>query len=309
MKISKALFVLVLVGHSALSASGETRTWTDSATNRTIEGEFLKAEGDTASIKLANGRTVDVSIKRLADSDREFIAAKTAELFAATTGPLATITPPVSAKTLAVEGSGDSRKATFRITNDSEKAVSTLALNYFLYLEDESFDSRVGDRTFKDRGKVLNPGESYEKELSSFFIKDNIKSVDGMARELTWNDGTKWPFFEGPASDPEGGAPISIAMKGVVRQGKIALPLIEFFNHSEKGVTALMYRLYYLDAEGNELSEGRRTGRSNGKETMIPAGEGVAFFGNEGPPENAVGVRFSLHSADFADGSSWESED
>ncbi len=308
MKISKALFALVLFCLSAVTASGEIRTWTDTATSRTIEGEFLKADGDTVSIKLANGQTVDVSIKRLVDSDREFIAAKAAESAAAISGPLAPITPPVSVKTLAVEGSGDDRAASLQITNDSEKAVSKLDLDYFLYLEDGSSEGTVGDRTFKDRGKVLNPGESYEKELSSFFIKDNIKSVDGMVRELTWKDGTKWPVFKGPASDPEGGAPVSIAMKGIVRQGKIALPLIEFFNHSERGITALTYRLYYLDKAGNELSEGRRTGRSNGNETMIPADGGIAFFGIEGPPENAVDVRLSLHSVEYTDGSSWKSE-
>ena len=222
---------------------------------------------------------------------------------------MAPITPPVSVKALTVKGSGDDRVASLRITNDSKKAVSKIDLELFRYLEDGSLEGTVGDRTFEKRVTVLNPGESYDMELNSFFIKDNVESVDGMVQELTWKDGTKWPVFEGPATDPEGDAPVSLRMKGIVRQGKIALPLIEFFNHSDKGVTALRYRLYYLDAAGNELSKGRRTGRSNGNETMIPADEGIAFFGNEGPPDNSAGVRLSLHSADFADGSSWKSED
>ena len=54
------------------------RTWTDAATRRTIEGDFVAVDGAKVVIKLDAGKTVRVSIARLIDADKVFIREQSA---------------------------------------------------------------------------------------------------------------------------------------------------------------------------------------------------------------------------------------
>ncbi len=50
------------------------RTWTESATGKKIEAEFLSSDGTTVTIALRSGGTFQVELARLSQEDRDFIA-------------------------------------------------------------------------------------------------------------------------------------------------------------------------------------------------------------------------------------------
>jgi outer membrane protein assembly factor BamB len=66
------LAVLTLCLPAALSA----RTWTQSATNRTIEADLIRVSGDKALLKLSSGQTAEVPIASLSADDQAFIIAQ-----------------------------------------------------------------------------------------------------------------------------------------------------------------------------------------------------------------------------------------
>jgi uncharacterized protein (TIGR03067 family) len=74
MKTHFLLFTLVL------TSLAQARTWTESATGRTLAGDFVKANDTTVTLRLANGSTVDLPLTRLSEADQAFIKeqAKTA---------------------------------------------------------------------------------------------------------------------------------------------------------------------------------------------------------------------------------------
>ena len=51
----------------------EARTWTQAATNRTIDAEMVKVDRDNVVLRLKNGSTVPVAINSLSQADQEFI--------------------------------------------------------------------------------------------------------------------------------------------------------------------------------------------------------------------------------------------
>lgn len=59
------LFSTVLQAHA--------RTWTQAGTGRTLEGDFVKADVSTVTVRLANGSTVDLPLARLSEADRTFV--------------------------------------------------------------------------------------------------------------------------------------------------------------------------------------------------------------------------------------------
>lgn len=52
----------------------EARTWTESGSGRTLEGEFLRVDQDKVMIRRTNGTVVPVALEKLSDADREFVA-------------------------------------------------------------------------------------------------------------------------------------------------------------------------------------------------------------------------------------------
>ena len=306
MKATKPINILVALCLLTLQAIGDTRIWTDAGTKRTIEGEFMKVDGANVIIRLANGQSAVVAIDRLTDADKAFVEKQSAKPTYSPAGPLAEITPPVSSKALAVTGKGDDRKAGLEITNNSDKAISRLEARIFLRGLDGTIKSTVphtSDGMFGASGKKLKKGASFVEDLSSFWIKDDIASVSGIVTGLVWEDGTKWPTWEGPAPKQEGDIPVSLVMKGILREGEIGLPLIECFNHSNKEIKSILYSVHFLDGEGKMLLK-KRWGSSN-PAGLVEAGEGIAHVGFDGPPKGTVNVTLSLTNVTFDDDSKW----
>jgi outer membrane protein assembly factor BamB len=67
---SCALFLLV-----TSPANAQVRTWTEAETGRTIQGQMVSGSGDSITVRMQAGRTVDIPLDRLSEADREFIAA------------------------------------------------------------------------------------------------------------------------------------------------------------------------------------------------------------------------------------------
>ncbi len=69
-----ALFLGVL---TLRPVEGADRTWTQASSGRTIEGEFVKVEGDNVHILKAGGGIIPVPVKMLSKDDQDFIATQT----------------------------------------------------------------------------------------------------------------------------------------------------------------------------------------------------------------------------------------
>lgn len=63
-----------LVLASALPGTAAPRTWTEAASGRTLQGEYLRMQGGEVLIRRANGTAVTVPLERLSQADRDFIA-------------------------------------------------------------------------------------------------------------------------------------------------------------------------------------------------------------------------------------------
>lgn len=61
----------------ALPAPVKARTWTQSATNRTLEAELVKVTGNKALLKLASGQVAEVPIPSLSADDQAFLLTQT----------------------------------------------------------------------------------------------------------------------------------------------------------------------------------------------------------------------------------------
>jgi len=92
----------------ALTLSAEARTWT-AKTGQTIDGEFVKLEGDTVSIKLPNGSTAQIKLDMLSDADQKFVNEKN-DPFKVVDTPKIVDTPKVA------DTPKDERKAGERMT-------------------------------------------------------------------------------------------------------------------------------------------------------------------------------------------------
>lgn len=54
------------------------RTWTEAGSDRTLQGEYSKTEGDQVVITKLNGTTVKIPLAKLSDGDKQFVAEKSA---------------------------------------------------------------------------------------------------------------------------------------------------------------------------------------------------------------------------------------
>lgn len=80
----------------SFSLAGEMRTWTNQG-GRTIEAEILSLDGDTATLKMTNGREYEVPLSSLSDADATFALQWKAEQDALARAPRPK-TEPVMAK-------------------------------------------------------------------------------------------------------------------------------------------------------------------------------------------------------------------
>lgn len=57
----------------AASSSALARTWTEASSGRTLEGDFVRQNGDQVVIRRANGSTIQVQMARLSEADQNFL--------------------------------------------------------------------------------------------------------------------------------------------------------------------------------------------------------------------------------------------
>ena len=59
-----------------LPASVGAKTWKEAGSDRSLEGEYLKTDGDNVVVTRPNGTTVKIPLTKLADEDKQFVAAQ-----------------------------------------------------------------------------------------------------------------------------------------------------------------------------------------------------------------------------------------
>jgi len=69
----RCLFVLIVSLPSACHA-GEIRTWTDATGTYHVEAEYVSIDGVNVTLRTADGRTIQVPVHTLSDSDRKHLA-------------------------------------------------------------------------------------------------------------------------------------------------------------------------------------------------------------------------------------------
>ena len=74
----KTLFVLSVALGMASATQLPARTWTDAATGRTLEGDYVKSD-ETHVVIRKTDRTVKIKLARLSDADKSFIQQQTAQ--------------------------------------------------------------------------------------------------------------------------------------------------------------------------------------------------------------------------------------
>lgn len=80
MKKTPFLLVAGLTALLAATVTADARTWTRSTDGAKIEGEFVRMKDkETAYLRLAGGRTVEVPVASLSDEDQAFISEKTGD--------------------------------------------------------------------------------------------------------------------------------------------------------------------------------------------------------------------------------------
>lgn len=75
MKIPSLLYLTTIVSVFVLASGSEARTWTRAADQKTIEGDFVKADGDKVTINM-KGKEVALPISALTKEDQDFITAQ-----------------------------------------------------------------------------------------------------------------------------------------------------------------------------------------------------------------------------------------
>jgi thiol-disulfide isomerase/thioredoxin len=71
----KAAYVYLMIFTALFGASSaSSRTWTEAASGRTIEGEFRKLNGDTVEVLRPNGTLLKLPLTKLSEADQKFVA-------------------------------------------------------------------------------------------------------------------------------------------------------------------------------------------------------------------------------------------
>lgn len=62
----------------ALPASLQARTWKEAGSDRTVEGDYLKTEGEQVVIRKPGGTTLKIALSKLSEEDQKFVAEQSA---------------------------------------------------------------------------------------------------------------------------------------------------------------------------------------------------------------------------------------
>jgi len=70
----KSLSFLSLVSCVILAIPADARTWKEAGSDRTVEGNYVKTEGENVVITRANGTSIKIPLSRLSDEDKQFVS-------------------------------------------------------------------------------------------------------------------------------------------------------------------------------------------------------------------------------------------
>jgi thioredoxin-related protein len=56
----------------------QARTWTEAGSDRTVEGDYVRIEGEQIVIRKTGGTTVKIALSKLTEEDQKFVAAQSA---------------------------------------------------------------------------------------------------------------------------------------------------------------------------------------------------------------------------------------
>ncbi len=76
MKTAATIVVTLLA--VSMTALVQARTWSEAGSDRTLEGDFVKVDGDNVVIRRSNGTTVNVPLAKLSEPDQTFVKEQTA---------------------------------------------------------------------------------------------------------------------------------------------------------------------------------------------------------------------------------------
>jgi len=142
---------------AVLGLSLQARTWTDAASGRTIEAEFVRVEGEEVVVRMQNGSVTKIAISRLSATDQEFVKKS------------ATPTPT----------SGTDKKAA---SSDKEDASAILG-TWEGYMAD-SDGSRHGDiRLVITADKITASNPQGDREMGSGTYKISVRRIDATGTE------------------------------------------------------------------------------------------------------------------------------
>ncbi len=296
----------------------QVREWTDEKTQRVLEGEFMRVEGDQVLIRKKTGKVVRVTIGRLVKGDQDFVASQKLKL--------KEVQPPIMIGMTPLKPQDGRQGRSFEIKNTSGKTVEFMKCHVFLFDGENQWMngfSLLNNGRFKNEkeGEKMEKGSlGREKTFRVYLPKERLKQgaekVSGIVTELKWRDGSCWPSWEGAAPRRKGAVPVTLIESGVVKAGSVRLLLIGAYNHSGESVEEVAYRVNYYGEDNKKLGhidlkkviEGEsEKGEKASRKVLIKPRRGIAFVAGGGAfPKGAVRAEVVLRSVNFVNGEKWK---
>lgn len=306
--IRNSLLLLLTTLSLAIATPLSARTWTEAATGRTVEGNYVSADADHVVIK-AKGRTFKIAIARLSDADKAFIREQSAKSGGEATDSFTRITPPATAVGSKVTGSGATRKGTITIKNAAERGIVRLELaELFLGPDGAVVSNWRSESTF--HSGALRPGQSTTVDAEATFWgeedgADSVVGVVGVIQIIEFDDGSSWPPVPAQGPDVDGDAPVGLAMIGVVGDPPLTLPVIHCHNHGDKEVETVMYFIKFFDGDGKSLSSTNISADVGGEDGVLKSKAGTVLTPSFTVPEGTKRAKLRCTNVIFADETVW----
>jgi thioredoxin-related protein len=168
MKTYHAIYCLSVIS-MILPASLEARTWKEVGSDRTLDGEYSKTEGDQVVIVRSNGSSVKVPLAKLSDEDKKFIAEQ----------PVAT---PAGAPTDVFKWETDFEVAKKRAKDEKKEILANFTgsdwCGWCVKLKKEVFDQPEFQEYAKKHLVMLEVDFPRQKELPAKEQEQNEKLSD-----------------------------------------------------------------------------------------------------------------------------------
>ena len=144
-----------------LLSSLHARTWKEAGSDRTLEGEYSRTEGDQVVILLRSGQTVKIPLAKLADEDKKFVEEQAATKTAAAATATATATVGAESTIIALDANSSLKKQGWKEIDGIDPKVEQIGDKNILVFDDQSTTESSGciyiidDATVK---KILEKG-------------------------------------------------------------------------------------------------------------------------------------------------------